>query len=369
MRANHVRRLATAALLLALTVVAGNPSARESGRGFAAEMVGEVTLQAGDFPLLLDVEEGLGRAYIWADGAQGLRIFDTTTKALIGSIPFPTSPPSHGWPLPPQPPYLYVPLHSQATTAIFAPGPDEFTDSWPIGWRPGDGFEGGWVQAFSSNGLYAFVTREDPPSLEVYDTPTRGLLAQKAVPPGPRVEAVSPDDSKLYVVTGADLDNGENENYIYLSVISAYTLQTVARYPLEVGGPGDVTPPVVMEPAADGERMLLITTGTDHLMAIDIATNALDENPPEGVDLYYPPWAMVLTPDRTKAYIITSLGSELPERSRLAIVDLVENRLLQLFNLPYDAHESDMDLDPTRNELWITFPKQDKVLIYDVSSP
>jgi YVTN family beta-propeller protein len=154
--------------------------------------------------------------------------------------------------------------------------------------------------------------------------------------------AVSADGHRVYVN-----DNDAEESRAYLVSLDAVTLEELGRLSV----PPD---PAQALAAPEGDRVYLLSSYANALLAIDGAAMALVETIPVGLD----PQILAMDPASERLFVANQRGDS------VTVIDT--DRLVVTDTVPLSAHVDAMAVDPDTGTLYVAASNSDRVLAYGI---
>ncbi|MBD8498384.1 YncE family protein [Paenibacillus arenosi] len=253
------------------------------------------------------------RLYVAVQGSNVIDVFDTTTSALIISIPTGGLPQSVVM----RPDGLQVYATNAMTNNVVVIDVDtNMTIGAPIptGLNP-------FAVAFSLPVSKAYVTDFSGPSITVINTNTLSVITTIPLVASPFNIAATPDGSKVFVCLNTN-------NVVVIDTATDSIITTINLSPSTGVFDIAITP--------DGTKAYVSASTTNEIRVINTITNALMNN--ATIPLGNGPRSIAITPDGTKAYITTF------SENIVHVFDLKTNTFLA--TIVVDAMPNDVSIAP-----------------------
>ncbi|MDB4900960.1 MAG: beta-propeller fold lactonase family protein [Mucilaginibacter sp.] len=216
--------------------------------------------------------------------------------------------------------YAYIPNHDSNNVSVINTTTNAVVATIPVGTSP-------FGVAASPDGGTVYIANSGSSYISVIDTKTNTVVNTIPTGPGPFTLVVAPDGSKLYAVVGNDVlvintatnvitdtipiiggDTGisisPDGSRVYVAnsiagtaiVINTTSKTVIATIPV---GSGSRPYPIAIAVSLDGKKVFVTNSGSNNVSVIDAATNTVVSNistPPF-------PYGIVLSPDGSMAYV------------------------------------------------------------------
>jgi len=219
-----------------------------------------------------------GFAYIANFGSNTVSVINTTTDAVVATVPVGNSP--MGVAVSPDGGIAYVANSNSSTVSVINASTNNVIATIPVGLNPDN-----LVVSYDGNFLY--VINSSSSNISVISTATNAVLASIPVNPNPFGIAVSPDGSRLYVTYGSD--------GTVVSVISTATQALVSNVPVNKFVFGVAVSP-------DGREVYVTNYVDGTVQVINAATNMITAT----ISIGGAPYGIAVSPDGTKVYVATN---------------------------------------------------------------
>lgn len=225
---------------------------------------------------------GGGCAYITNYGSNSVSVIDTSSDAVVATIPVGTGP--YGVAVSSDGSRVYVTNYVGNSVSVIDSGSNTVIATVPIATRP-------YGLAVSPNGRWVYVAAYYSNNVSVIDTATNAVVAVVPVGQRPHGIAVNRDNTRVYVA------NYATNNVSVIDVASNTVLATIA---LPAG-----SNPMGLTIRPDGSRLYVTGYGNNTLYEIDAASNTVVANVPTGNH----PWGVAVSPDQRTIYVANYNGS------------------------------------------------------------
>ena len=264
-----------------------------------------------------------GRAYVANSGSGTVTVLDTSTNAVVATIPVGDGP--NAVAILPNGTRVYVPNSGSDTVSVIDTASNNVIATVPVGNFP----EG---VAVRPDGARVYVTTYD--GVAVIDTATNTVVATIPIVAGAGMD-FSPDGSRLYLA---------NMGLDAVSVIDTATNTVIVDIPV-----GHTPFDVVVRP--DGARVYVSNASTNTVSVIDTATNTVVATVPVPRD----PLGMDISPDGTRLYVASLSGA-------VSVIDTASNAVVATVPVPFARG---VDVAPSGDRVYVTNETQGTLLVLD----
>ena len=206
-------------------------------------------------------------AYVTNSGSNNVSVINTTTNAVIATVPVGNGP--AGLAVAPNGSQVYVTNVSDNTVSVVSTATNRVVARVTVGNAP-------QAVAFTPNGVFAYVSNSGDNTVSVISTATNTVAATVNLAPygdtGPNAVVVAPSGAYAYVV-----------NAQTVSVISTATNTVTATISVPAGAGSTDGPGVSITPSG---LFLYVSGGEGQISVVSTQTNAV-------IDVFYPPTGYV----------------------------------------------------------------------------